>query len=114
MKSAGEAGPVSAGGESRQPPYGVVRRDVPEGPGVTAADDAVKNLEFLRSLPIREFEKYMGEWIAVAGGGIVAHGKNPEIVLDKGWEAGKGEVYIEYIYASPEEVPFPYTLDDVQ
>lgn len=109
-ESAGEAGPAATGGESWRPPYGVVRRDVPEGPGVRAADDVVKNLEFLRSLPIKEFEKYRGEWLAVAGGGIVAHGKNAERVLEEGWKAGKGEVFMEYVYASPEEVPFSYTL----
>lgn len=83
-ESAGEADRAATGGESWRPPYGAVRRDVPEGLGVTAADDAVKNPEFRGSSPIKEFEKYMGEWIAVAGGGIVAHDKNPEIVLDKG------------------------------
>lgn len=113
-ESAGEAGPAAAGGESWRPPYGVVRRDVPEGPGVRTDHGIVRNLEYLWSLPIKEFEKYRGEWLGVAGGGIVAHGRNPERVLKEGREAGKGEVYIEYIYASPEEVPFSYMLDDIQ
>lgn len=109
-ENAGEAVTATTGGESWRPPYGVVSRDVPEGPGVTGDNDIVKNLEFLRALPIKEFEKYMGEWLAVAGGGIVAHGKNAERVLEEGWKAGKGGVFMEYVYASPEEVPFSYTL----
>ena len=66
------------------------------------------NIEFLETMPDEEAEKYMGEWIAVAGGKIVAHGKDPEQVHEKGWGAGKGVPHMEYIYASPEEVPWLY------
>ena len=112
MPSASESKAGPAGGEesSWRPPFGEVLKELPLGPGVWEDPDIAKNEEFLKSLPLEEYEKYRGEWIAVAGGGIVAHGKNPEHVLDEGWKAGKGEVYMEYIYATPEEVPFFYNL----
>ena len=77
-----------------------------EGPGVRIDNDIVKNLEFLRSMRPEEFEKYRGEWLAVAGGGIVAHGKDPRRVHQDGWKAGKGEPFMEYVYAGPEELPY--------
>ncbi len=77
-----------------------------EGLGVRIDNDIVKNLEFLRSMRPEEFEKYRGEWLAVVGGGIVAHGKDPRRVHQEGWKAGKGEPFMEYIYAGPEELTF--------
>ena len=71
-------------------------------------ENARLNFEFLETAPAEEFEKYMGEWIAVAAGKIVAHGKDPEQVHEEGWNAGKGVPHMEYIYASPEEVPWLY------
>lgn len=97
-------------GDSWRPPFGAVLKDASDGPGAKEDPDLVKNLEFIKSFPLAEYEKYMGEWIAVAGGKIVAHGKSPERVLEEGWNAGEGEVFMEYVYASPEEVPFSYTL----
>ena len=92
------------------PPFGEVLKELPLGPGVWEDPDIAKNEEFLKSLPLEEYEKYRGEWIAVAGGGIVAHGKDPERVVEEGRNASKGEIYMEYIYATPEEVPFFYNL----
>ena len=66
------------------------------------------NIEFLEAMPDEEAEKYRGEWIAVAGGRIVAHGKDPEMVHEKGCDANRGVPHMEYIYASPEEVPWLY------
>ena len=37
---------------------------------------------------------------------IVAHGKNPNLVCEAGRRAGKGDILVEYIYATPEEVPW--------
>ena len=71
-------------------------------------EGAVKDLAFLNAMTPKEAEKYMGEWIAVAGGGIVAHGKDPRKVCQEGRRAGKGSPYIRYIYAKPEEVPWLY------
>ncbi len=39
-------------------------------------------------------EKYLGEWIAVAEGKIVAHGENPK------------EVYWEFKKKYPDKIPF--------
>ena len=70
------------------------------------------NFEFLETTPSEEYEKYRGEWIAVAGGRIAAHGKDPEQVHREGREAGKGVPHMRYIYASPEEVPWLYVPRD--
>ena len=50
----------------------------------------------------------MGEWLAVAGGRIAAHGKDPELVSKNAHEAGVGEPHMRYMFASPEEVPWLY------
>ena len=50
----------------------------------------MKNLAFLNAMKPEEAQKYMGEWIAVADGEIVAHGRDPGQVCDAAWEAGKG------------------------
>ena len=71
-------------------------------------EDAVKNLAFLNAMTPKEAEKYMGEWIAVACGEIVAHGRDPGRVCDAAREAGKGAPHMRYIYAKPEEVPWLY------
>ena len=78
-------------------------------PQCTQIDEGAKrDMEFLNAMTPKEAEKYMGEWIAVAGGGIVAHGKDPEQVCEAGWKAGKGCPHMRYIYARPEEVPWLY------
>ncbi len=64
--------------------------------------------EFLESMTSEEVERYAGQWIAVASGEIVAHGKDPRRVHDDGRKADKGDPFMEYIYAGPEEVPFYY------
>ena len=61
------------------------------------------------SMTAEEFEKYRGEWVAVAGGEIVAHGKDPLRVVRQGSAAGKGVPYMRYFYASASEVPLIYT-----
>ena len=78
-------------------------------PSCTQIDEnAKKGLEFLNAMTPKEAEKYMGEWIAVAGGGIVAHGEDPRQVCKEGRKAGKGALHMRYIYAKPEEVPWLY------
>ena len=77
-------------------------------PRIRIDKGAKKNLDFLNAMTPKEAEKYMGEWIAVAGGGIVAHGEDPHQVCQEGRKAGKGTIHIRYIYARPEEVPWLY------
>ena len=69
---------------------------------------AMRTLAFLNAMTPKEAEKYMGEWIGVADGEIVAHGKDPTMVCQEGRKAGKGAVHMRYIYAKPEEVPCPF------
>ena len=66
--------------------------------------------EFVGAKFDKEVERYAGQWLAIASGEIVAHGKDPERVHDEGCKAGKGHPYMEYICAGPEEVPLPYYL----
>ena len=71
-------------------------------------DSPMKDIEFLSNMPEEEYKKYRGEWLAVANGEIVAHGKDPERVHQAGCEAGKGVPFMEYVYADYTEVPFAY------
>lgn len=100
-----EAGDAQDGGVQRSGAAGSDPRGVYD-PGME------KNLEFMRSQAVcEEAKQYMGERIAVAGGGIVAHGKDPRRVHRDGYSAGKGAPLMYYIYAKPEEVPFYYVPD---
>ena len=75
-------------------------------PQCTQIDEgAKKNVEFMNAMTPEVAKKYMGQWIAVASGEIVAHGKNPELVCQEARRASRGGFLVEYIYASPEEVP---------
>ena len=69
-------------------------------------DTTKEDLAFLRNTPPQEFAPYCGEWIAVVGGGIVAHGRDPASVYREALKAGKGAPFMEYIYNSKYEVPF--------
>lgn len=64
--------------------------------------------EFMKAMTSEDIKLYAGQWLAIASGEIVAHGKDPGLVLDEGRKAGKGQPFMEYIYAGPEEVPFYY------
>ena len=68
----------------------------------------MRDIEFLANMPEEEYKKYRGEWLAVASGEIVAHGKEPRRVHRDGCKAGKGVPLMEYIYADYTEVPFAY------
>ena len=78
-------------------------------PQCTQIDEsAKKDLEFLDAMTPEEAQKYMGQWIAVVNGKVVAHGKDPGQVFQEGRKAGKRGPLMEYIYAKPEEVPWLY------
>ena len=70
-------------------------------------ENVLKNQAFPSALSPEEAEKCTGEWTAVAGGRLVAHGKDPEEACKMAHEAGAYEPYIRYIFAKPEEVPWP-------
>ena len=72
-------------------------------------DSVFDDLRRFESMTAEEFEKYRDEWVAVAGGEIVAHGKDPLRVVRQGSAAGKGVPYMRYFYASASEVPLIYT-----
>ena len=66
-------------------------------------ENARKSMDFLNAMDPKDAEKCMGEWIAVAGGGIVAHGRDTGQACDAAWEAGRGAPHTRYICARPEE-----------
>lgn len=97
------------------PEFAEARRSAPEDmrvgypPWCTPTDEGTeKTVEFMNAMTPEVAQKYMGQWIAVANGEIVAHGENPEQVCEEGSRAGKGIILVEYIYAKPEEVPWFY------
>ena len=65
---------------------------------------------FLKSFTSQDALEYAGEWIAIASGEIVAHGKDPGRVHEEGCKAGKGGPFMHYIYSSPEDVPLWCTV----
>ena len=67
-----------------------------------------KTVEFMNAMTPEVAQKYMGQWITVASGEIVAHGEDPEQVCEEARVASKGGFLVEYIYAKPEEVPWLY------
>ena len=93
--------PAPAGGEGRE---------AREPPSSSAEDDdgTERDIEFLNAMTPDEAERYRGEWIAVSGGGIVAHGRDPERVCQSARDAGATSPYMRYIFASPDEVPWLY------
>ena len=76
-------------------------------PQCTQIDEgAKKTMEFMNAMTPEVAQKYMGQWIAMASGKIVAHGEDPEQVCEEARKAGKGAIFVDYIYAKPEEVPW--------
>ena len=84
----------------QRPASGMVVNDPKSSP--------MKNIKFLATMPEEEYKKYGGQWVAVASGEIVAHGKDPERVHQDGCRAGKGVPFMDYIYADYTEVPAAY------
>ena len=78
----------------------VVRTD----PCVIYDPDIERNDSFLKAMTAEDMEKYKGEWIGIAGGGIVAHGKEYVRVHEETCRADKGEPLVHYI-GPTEEVP---------
>ena len=79
-------------------------------PQCTPTDEGTeKTVEFMNAMTLEVAQKYMGQWIAVANGEIVAHGEEPRQVYQEARNAGKGTtILVDYIYAKPEEVPWLY------
>ena len=69
--------------------------------------DPHKDMEVLGNMPIEEYNKYRGEWVAIVDAKIVAHGKDPRRVNREGYRIGKGLPFMDYVYRDT-EVPFAY------
>lgn len=65
-------------------------------------DSAKLDIKIPETMPDEEAEKCRGERMAVAGGKIVAHGRDPERVHERGCGADRGVPHMECTYASPE------------
>ena len=68
--------------------------------------DPYKDMRVLANMPIEEYDKYRGEWVAIVDAKIVAHGKDPGRVHDEGYRIGKGSPFMDYVYKDHTEVPF--------
>ena len=66
---------------------------------------------FLDSFSSQDALQYAGEWIAVACGEIVAHGKDPGRVHMEGCNAGKGGPFMHYVFANAEEASHWCTVE---
>lgn len=73
-------------------------------------DTTAKDLEFLRGLTSEQIDPYRGEWVAINGGKIIAHGKDARQVIDEAWKSGAKSPLIERFYKYPSEVPYYYRL----
>ena len=71
-------------------------------------DSTFADLRRFESMTAEELDKYRGEWVAVAGGEVVAHGKDPLRTVRQGSAAGKGVPYMRFFYASASDVPLFY------
>ena len=71
--------------------------------------EEIAGFKYLEEMSSEEAAQYGGEWIAVWGSKVVAHGKYPETVLAEARKAGVKSPIISCIYGSPAEVPYFYT-----
>ena len=58
-----------------------------------------KNEDFVRSMSAEDAEKYKGEWIGLADGRVVAHGKRYGRVYDETCKADLGSPLIHYVFS---------------
>ena len=70
--------------------------------------DPHKDMRVLGNMPIEEYNKYRGEWVAIVDAKIVAHGKDPRRVNREGYRIGKGLPFMDYVYKDDTEVPLAY------
>ena len=68
--------------------------------------EEIAGFKYLEEMSGEEAAQYGGEWIAVWGSKVVAHGKDPGAVLDEARRAGAKSPIISCIYKSPAEVPY--------
>ena len=71
--------------------------------------EEITSMKYLDEMTGEEAARYGGEWIAVYDGRVVAHGKDPSMVLVEARRAGAESPFMHYIYGSPSEVPYYYT-----
>ena len=88
-------------------PYGsrgavIVKTD----PCVIYDPDAEKNENFLKAMKAEDTERYKGEWIGVAEGSVVAHGRSYTRVYEEACNADKGEPFMHYVGPMEKNVVF--------
>ena len=66
-------------------------------PCVIYDPDIERNEMYLKSMTAEEVERYKGQWIAIAGGGVVAHGTDPLRVCGEGSKAGSGYPLMHFV-----------------
>ena len=66
--------------------------------------EEIAGLKYLEEMSSEEAAQYGGEWIAVWGSKVVAHGKDAGAVCDEARRAGAKSPILSCIYGSPDEV----------
>ena len=87
----------------------IVRTD----PCVIYDPDAERNENFPRAMKAEDAEKYKGEWIGVAEGGVVAHGKEYTRVYEDACKEDKGEPFMHYVGPTKKKTRSSWALDGV-
>ncbi len=75
-------------------------------PCVIYDPDIEKNEGYLRSMTAEDAERYKGQWIAIADGGVVAHGTDPLSVCGEGHKADKGAPLMYFVQEHRDLIPF--------
>lgn len=65
--------------------------------------------KYVDEMSNEEAARYGGDWIAVWGSKVVAHGKDPGAVIDEAEKAGAKAPFITCIYGNPAVVPNFFT-----
>ena len=104
-------GAAAPGAECQPPAPGTPYNDrgaviVSTDPCVIYDPDIERNEMYLKSMTVEDVEKYKGQWIAIADGGVVAHGTDPLRVCGDGNKAGKGDPLMHFVQVNRGFIPF--------
>lgn len=104
-------GAAAPGADCQPPAPGTPYNDrgaviVSTDPCIIYDPDIERNEMYLKSMTVEDVEKYKGQWIAIADGGVVAHGTDPLRVCGEGNKAGKGDPLMHFVQVHRGFIPF--------
>lgn len=71
--------------------------------------EEIEAQKYVDEMSNEEAARYGGDWIAVWGRKVVAHGNDPGAVIDEAHKAGAKAPFITCIYGNPAVVPNFFT-----